>query len=148
MKKKLAGSNVWWVRYADATGRIRREKVGNKGSAIKLYSKRKTEVMQRIKLPENFKAKPVEMQELINEAMEYSRNNNRGYSQDRLRLLQITKEFGSRTANLITPQEIERWLTSEWMERGNHQPLSQHSLSSVQAWNCESENRTESNPAS
>jgi integrase len=116
--EKLSGSNVWWVRYADGTGRIRREKVGNKGSAIKLYSKRKTEVMQRIKLPENFKAKPVEMQELINEAMEYSRNNNRGHSQDRLRLLQIAKEFGSRTANSITPQDIERWLTSNGWSAG------------------------------
>jgi integrase len=116
--EKLSGSNVWWVRYADATGRIRREKVGNKGSAIKLYAKRKTEVMQRVKLPENFKAKPVEMRDLINEAVTYSRNNNRGFKQDRLRLQHILKEFGSCTAVSITPQDIERWLTSNGWSAG------------------------------
>lgn len=116
--EKEPGSNTWWIRYADATGKIRREKVGNKGAAVKLYQKRKTEVLQRVKLPENFKAKPVEMRALITEAIEYSRNNNRGHSQDRLRLLQIAKEFGSRAANAITPQEIERWLTSNGWSAG------------------------------
>jgi site-specific recombinase XerD len=118
MYEKEPGSNVWWIRYADATGKIRREKVGNRGAAIKLYQKRKTEVLQRIKLPENFKAKPVEMRELVTEAMEYSRNNNRGHSQDRLRLLHISKEFGNRTAVSITPQDIERWLTSNGWSAG------------------------------
>ncbi len=28
--EKILGSNVWWVRYADAVGRIRREKAGVK----------------------------------------------------------------------------------------------------------------------
>jgi site-specific recombinase XerD len=116
--EKLSGSNVWWVRYADATGRIRREKVGNKGSAIKLYAKRKTEVMQRVKLPENFKAKPVEMRDLINEAVTYSRNNNRGFKQDRLRLQHILREFGTRNADSITPQDIERWLTTNGWSAG------------------------------
>jgi hypothetical protein len=57
--EKVPGSGVWWVRYADSTGRIRREKAGNKGAAIKLYQKRKTEVLQGVRLPENFKAKLV-----------------------------------------------------------------------------------------
>lgn len=116
--EKVPASNVWWIRYADATGRIRREKVGSKGAAVTLYSKRKTEVLQRVKLPENFKAKPVEMRELINEALRYSQNNNRGHNQDRLRLLHICREFGSRTADSITPQEIERWLTSQCWSSG------------------------------
>ena len=57
--EKVPGSSVWWIRYADSTGKIRREKVGNKRAAIKLYQKRKTEVLQGVKLPENFKVKPV-----------------------------------------------------------------------------------------
>jgi hypothetical protein len=56
--EKSTGSGVWWIRYADSTGKLRREKAGNKGAAITLYQKRKTEVLQRVKLPENFKAKP------------------------------------------------------------------------------------------
>ena len=50
--EKVPGSGIWWVRYADANGRIRREKIGNKGAATKLYQKRKTEILQGKKLPE------------------------------------------------------------------------------------------------
>ena len=42
--EKVPGSGVWWIRYADATGRIRREKAGTKSAALTLYRKRKTEV--------------------------------------------------------------------------------------------------------
>jgi hypothetical protein len=43
--EKEPGSGIWWVRYADANDKIRRERVGNKGAAIKFYQKRKTEVL-------------------------------------------------------------------------------------------------------
>jgi integrase len=113
------GSGIWWIRYWDtAKGRIVREKIGNKAAAIKLYQKRKTEVLQRVKLPENFRAKPVELQELIKEAMQHSETNNRGHKQDRLRLLEIEKEFGNRIAESITPHEINRWLSSQGWAAG------------------------------
>lgn len=116
--EKVSGSGIWWVRYAGATGKIRREKVGNKGAAIKLYAKRKTEVLQGKKLPENFRAKPVEMQVLIADAIEHCRNNNRGFAQDRLRLLTVLRDFGSRTAASIAPQDIERWLEGNGWSAG------------------------------
>lgn len=116
--ERVPGSGVWWIRYADSTGKLRREKAGNKGSAITLYQKRKTEVLQRVKLPENFKAKPAEMKVLIADALEHCRNNNRGFAQDRLRLGAILREFGSRTAPSITPQEIERWLSGNGWSAG------------------------------
>ncbi len=116
--EKVLGSGVWWVRYADSTGRIRREKVGNKGAAIKLYQKRKTQVLQGVKLPENFKAKLVEMSVLIHDALEHCRNNNRGFAQDRLRLLTILREFGNRTAASVTPQDVERWLVGNGWSAG------------------------------
>ena len=100
------------------SGQIQREKAGNKGAAITFYQKRKTEVLQRAKLPENFKAKPVEMRMLIADALEHCRNNNRGFAQDRLRLRAILREFGSRTAPSITPQEIERWLSGNGWSAG------------------------------
>jgi integrase len=116
--EKEPGSDVWWIRYADSSGRIRREKVGNKGAAIKLYQKRKTQVLQGDKLPENFRARPVEMRLLVEDAMEHCRNNNRGFAQDRLRLLTILREFGSRTATSLTPQDIERWLAGNGWSAG------------------------------
>ena len=57
--EKEPGSGVWWIRYADASGRIRREKVGAKSHALQLYRKRKTEVSQGVKLPENLRRRPV-----------------------------------------------------------------------------------------
>jgi hypothetical protein len=33
--EKAPGSGAWWIRYADADRKISREKVGNKGAAIK-----------------------------------------------------------------------------------------------------------------
>ena len=116
--EKESGTGVWWIRYADSAGRIRREKVGNKGAAITLYRKRKTQVLLGEKLPENFRARAVEMQALVEDAMEHCRNNNRGFAQDRLRLLTILREFGSRTASSITPQEIERWLSGNAWSAG------------------------------
>ncbi len=52
------GSGIWWIRYADASGRIRREKAGTKSAAIKLYNKRKAEALQGRKLPENLRHSP------------------------------------------------------------------------------------------
>ena len=57
--EKVPGSGVWWIRYADATGRIRREKAGTKSVAITLYRKRKTEALQNRKLPERLRRRNV-----------------------------------------------------------------------------------------
>jgi site-specific recombinase XerD len=53
--EKVPGSGIHWIRFADANGDIRREKVGPKGAAVKLYHKRKTEVLQGKKFPENLR---------------------------------------------------------------------------------------------
>ena len=111
--EKEPGSGVWWIRYADATGRIRREKVGNRSAAIKLYQKRKTEVLQGKKLPEQFRAKPVTFSELADDAIEWAKTNKLTWEDDEIRLKPLRDAFGVRAAESITPQEFERWLTSE-----------------------------------
>jgi hypothetical protein len=50
--RKGSGSNIWWVRYY-IDGRERREKVGRRGDAIKLYKVRKTDALRGVKLPNN-----------------------------------------------------------------------------------------------
>jgi integrase len=115
--EKIAGSGVWWVRYADATGKIRREKVGNKGAALKLYQKRKTEVMQRKKLPEDFRAKAVTFNELADDALEWARAHKLTWEDDEIRLKPMREQFGARVAENITPQDIERWFRSEGKSR-------------------------------
>jgi hypothetical protein len=66
--EKDRGSGIWWIRYADVTGKIRREKVGARSAAIELVEKRRTEVRLRLKLPERFRAKPILFSEIAEDA--------------------------------------------------------------------------------
>lgn len=104
------GSHIWWIRYADATGRIRREKAGTKGAAIKLYQKRKTEVLQGKKLPENLRAPMVGFAELTKDALAYSKAHKRSYGDDVIRMEKLLSSFRGRSAESITPRELERFL--------------------------------------
>lgn len=115
--EKLIGSDVWWIRYADASGKIRQEKVGKKGAAIKLYQKRKTEVLQGKKLPEQFRAKSVTFSQLADEAIEWAKSHNLTWEDDEIRLKPLREAFGSCPADSITPQDIERWFASEGVSR-------------------------------
>ena len=54
--EKEPGSEVWWIRYADATGKIRREKAGSKSDALDLVRKRKSDILRGKKLPEKLRA--------------------------------------------------------------------------------------------
>jgi len=117
--EKVPGSGMWWVRYADASGRIRREKMGTKSAAIKLYQKRKTEALEGKKLPENLRAKPVTFGELAQDTLDYSKRHKRSYRQDEYRMAPLKAEFGALPADKITAQELERWFgdqldANEW----------------------------------
>ncbi len=49
--ERPAGSGRWWIRYADATGKIRREAIGARALAIKLVAIRRGEVAEGRHLP-------------------------------------------------------------------------------------------------
>src|SRR4051794_28001131 len=87
--EKDPGSGIWWVRYADGSGQIRREKVGNRSAAVQLYRKRKTQVLQGEKLPENFRARAVTFTELAQDALDYSQTHKRSYKQDNYRMAKL-----------------------------------------------------------
>jgi integrase len=108
--EKEPGSGVWWIRYAVSGGRIRREKVGNRGAALKLYQKRKTQVLQGEKLPETFRKRPVWFSELVSDVLEYSKANKISFHQDELNAKKLLMAFADRPAESITPQDIERFL--------------------------------------
>src|SRR5579875_1419359 len=67
--EKVKGSGIWWIRYCDASGKLRREKAGTKGMAITLYRKRKMEALEGRKLPERLRRRPVLFEELIEDAL-------------------------------------------------------------------------------
>jgi site-specific recombinase XerD len=108
--ERQPGSKIWWIRYADTTGRIRREKAGTRGAAIKLYQKRKTEVLQGKKLPENLRAPMVGFAELAKDALAYSKAHKRSYGDDVIRMEKVLSSYRGRSAESITPRELERFL--------------------------------------
>lgn len=117
--EKVKGSGVWWIRYADGTGKIRREKAGRKSVAIALVRKRKTQVLEGKKLPENFRKPPVTLAELAGDALEYSRARKRTHREDASRLDVLLAAFGRHTpAETLTPQLIERQLDRLAADRG------------------------------
>ena len=84
--EKVPGSGAYWIRYADSKGKLRREKAGRHSDAITLLAKRRTEILQRKKLPENFRAKAVIFRELCADAVEHSKESNTAKSTHELQL--------------------------------------------------------------
>ena len=110
--EKYPGSGIWWIRYADATGHIRREKAGTKSAALVLYRKRKTEVLEGKKLPENLRRANVAFEEIARDTLEYSRTTKvrEAYRIDRWHMETLLRWFRNHCAADLNPQEIERRL--------------------------------------
>jgi site-specific recombinase XerD len=117
--EKVPGSKVFWIRYADCAGKIRREKAGALGAAKMLLSKRKTEVLQGRKLPETLRGRGVRFEEIAEDALSYSKANKAkaSYRVDEDRMEPLKKEFGDRIADSITPQEIDKWMAHALKDR-------------------------------
>jgi site-specific recombinase XerD len=115
--EKVPGSGAWWIRYADAMGRIRREKAGAKSSALVLYRKRKTEALQGKKLPESLRAPTAGFAELVQDALIYSKTHKRTYPDDVLRVPWLLAAFRNRAADTITPGDLEHHVSRIAEER-------------------------------
>ena len=122
-KKKQRGvferkPNEFWIRYADASGRIRREKAGTKGMDITLYTKRKTEALQGRKLPETLRKRLVPFSELCDDAEKYTIANNEGFKNDVIRIKQLRAEFGQRAAESIPIEAIRTYFGNQGWKGG------------------------------
>jgi site-specific recombinase XerD len=116
--EKVPGSGIYWIWYAGAAGEIHREKVGPSiKRAVQLYQKRKTEVLQGIKLPETLRKRRVKFSELVEDALAYSKTHKRSYRHDVCRAGILEEEFGSRDASSITHQGLNTFL----QERGDEE---------------------------
>ena len=111
--EKVPGSGEWYVRYVDAQGRYRREKAGTKSAAIALYRKRKTEALQGRKLPERLRRSPVLFREIAKDALAWSDAHKRSARNDHYRMARLLAWFGDKSAESISPQEIEANLRNE-----------------------------------
>jgi integrase len=111
--EKVKGSGQFYIRWADASGKMRKEKAGTLAVARKLLVKRKNESQIERKLP-SLTRRRVRFSELTADMLEHSKRNNRPYTvyNNELRVKRLLPDFGERFADDIRPQEIERWLSA------------------------------------
>src|ERR1700691_1320041 len=111
--EKEPGSGIWWVRYTDDEGKIRREKVGRKSDAIALYQQRKSEVRAGAKLPENMKFKGETIGSLIDTAITWhAAHRPKSHRTTKQQLLTMKDAFGNRVAADLKPSDVDSWLSA------------------------------------
>jgi len=109
---------VWWIRFRDADGKLRREKVGRKADAIDLLNKRRNERRVGVKMPDSLRNAGVRLNLLADDIETYSKAHHRDQKHVLSRLKKIREDFGERVADGITPQEIDAWLTKNTKKPG------------------------------
>ena len=109
--EKSPGSGEWWVRWTDANGKLRRQKVGAKNAAIAAYRRKKDEARQGQIVPDLRNTKKATLSDLIDLVLEYtvSHKDRRSYES---KAAIVGEALGARVADELTPQEIDHWLSS------------------------------------
>jgi site-specific recombinase XerD len=116
--EKVPGSGIWWIRYQDSQGILRREKAGRQSDAIALVGKKRSETLQRLKLPENFRVN-LTFNALCDDALEHCEASNtpKVMHDFELKVKELRPEFGEKRVSDITKQDIVRWLTEQGKKR-------------------------------
>jgi len=109
--ERIPGSGVYWIRYRDASGKLRREKVGRKGDAIDLFRKRTEDRRLSVKLPENMRSAGLKFKTLADDIVTFSAAHHRDQRSILGRLVRIRPDFDERAADSIKPEDIDNWLT-------------------------------------
>jgi integrase len=104
------GSGIWWIRWADGLGRIRRQKVGPRPLAIAAYHKRKAEAREAGLFPELYR-RGIRFAELC-EDFKRAKPNHWSYQTGNAILERLRKWFDQMAASMISPQIIEERLNS------------------------------------
>lgn len=111
--EKFKGSNVWWVRYTDATGVRRKIKVGTFAQACKVYDAKSLEARAGIPTV----ASKVKVSEIVTEAIAYAEGHHKAARDFEQRVKLILPAFGNRPACSITTSELQRWMDRMSEER-------------------------------
>jgi integrase len=114
--EKQRGTGIWWIRFTDASGRYRRERVGAFGLAQKLLDKRRGEAVTGKKLPEILRRKVASFSDLVADAIAYVERTYARPADDVARLKLIRTWFESRGAEDVKTSEIELALRKAAMD--------------------------------
>jgi integrase len=113
--EKVVGSGVWWIRYADITGKIRRTQVGSRKLAEKLYKKHKQSVrLARLLPPAAPDAPPIAT---VGAALDdvLARKGHKNSVREYERAVKIWKAaFGDCRLDDVTPGDIEQWCSAQY----------------------------------
>ncbi len=118
--EKIPDSGKFWIRFADASGRIRREKVGTREEAETRLKLRKEEAKLGALPRLAWRRRPVPFRRIAEDALAYSDEHKRSRRNDHSRMAKLTEWFGDRAADSLTPREIEarfqgeRWTPATW----------------------------------
>ena len=118
--EKAPGSGEWWIRYADATGHIRREKVGRFEEADARLKLRKEEAKLGALPRLAWRRRPVLFRKIAEDALAYSDAHKRSAKNDHYRMKRLLEWFGDKPAESIRPREIEArfqgepWKPATW----------------------------------
>ena len=113
--EKVRGSGEWWIRFADTTGRIRREKVGTSEEAEARLKLRKQEAKLGSLPRLAWRRRPVLFRKIAEDALAYADQHKRSSADDHIRMKKLLDWFGDRAADSIAPREIElRFQAQNW----------------------------------
>jgi integrase len=113
--EKVKGSGIWWIRFVDAEGKWRRERIGPKGRAKTLYTQRKGEAAAGKKIEKPLRSREKSFKEFADLALAYSKKNKANVADDANKIAILVAEFGSRQASALTQQDFTVFLEG----RGN-----------------------------
>jgi integrase len=108
--EKTPGSGEFWIRFADAAGRIRREKVGTREEAEARLKLRKEEAKLGALPRLAWRRRPVLFERLIEDAIAYVKGRYSRPADDVARLELLKERLGDRAADRTTPGEVQRAL--------------------------------------
>lgn len=109
--EKDPGSEVYWIRYSDRSGTIRRELAGTKARARELYAQRKREerlARQSPELAAELAGRDVTFGDLAEDAGAYARVRHASLKTTEGQLARMVGWWGRTPAAALTPLEIER----------------------------------------
>jgi integrase len=118
--EKVPGSGGFWIRFADAAGHIRREKVGTLEEAEARLKLRKEEAKLGSLPRLAWRRRPVLFRKIAEDTLSYADQYKRSASDDHIRMKKLLEWFGNKPADSVSPREIElrfqgeRWEPGTW----------------------------------
>lgn len=118
--EKVPGSGEFWIRFADTTGRIRREKVGTAEEAETRLKLRREEAKLGTLPRLAWRRRPTPFRKIAEDALAYADQHKRSADDDHIRMEKLLNWFGDQAADSITPREVElrfqgqKWTPATW----------------------------------